>query len=49
MRYHLGMAQLKTGDRASAAKNLEAAVRSGRQFHGAKEAQAALEQIKAAG
>jgi Tfp pilus assembly protein PilF len=49
MRYHLGMAQLKTGDRVSAEKNLEAAVRSGRQFHGAKEAQAALDQIKAAG
>lgn len=49
MRYHLGMAQLKTGDRAAAEKNLEAAVRSGRQFHGAKEAQAALEEIKAAG
>lgn len=49
MRYHLGMAQLKTGDRAGAAKNLEAAVSSGRQFHGSKEAQAALEQIKAAG
>lgn len=49
MRYHLGMAQLKTGDRASAEKNLEAAVRSGRPFHGAKEAQAALDQIKAAG
>lgn len=49
MRYHLGMAQLKIGDRASAQKNLEAAVRSGRQFHGAKEAQAALEQIRAAG
>jgi tetratricopeptide (TPR) repeat protein len=48
MRYHLGMAQLKTGDRAAAQKNLEAAVSSGRQFHGAKEAQAALEQIKAA-
>jgi len=49
MRYHLGMAQLKSGDRASAQKNLEAAIGSGRQFHGAKEAQAALEQIKAAG
>ena len=49
MRYHLGMAQLKTGDRASAEKNLEAAVHSGRQFHGAKEAQAALEAIKSAG
>lgn len=49
MRYHLGMAQLKTGDRAAAEKNLEAAVSSGRQFHGAKEAQAALQQIRAAG
>ncbi|MET0533802.1 MAG: tetratricopeptide repeat protein, partial [Steroidobacter sp.] len=49
MRYHLGMAQLKTGDRAGAEKNLEAAVRSGRQFHGSREAQTALEQIKAAG
>jgi tetratricopeptide (TPR) repeat protein len=49
MRYHLGMAQLKIGDRASAQKNLEAAVGSGRQFHGTKEAQAALEQIRAAG
>jgi tetratricopeptide (TPR) repeat protein len=49
MRYHLGMAQLKTGDRAAAEKNLEAAVGSGRQFHGSQEAQAALQQIKAAG
>ncbi|GFE84234.1 hypothetical protein GCM10011487_62340 [Steroidobacter agaridevorans] len=49
MRYHLGMAQLKTGDRASAQKNLEAAVSSGRQFHGSKDAQAALDQMKAAG
>jgi tetratricopeptide (TPR) repeat protein len=49
MRYHLGMAQLKTGDRTSAQKNLEVALNSGRQFHGAKEAQAALAEIKAAG
>lgn len=49
MRYHLGMAQLKAGDRLAAEKNLEVAVRSGRQFHGAKEAQAALDQIKTAG
>ncbi|MBL8268633.1 tetratricopeptide repeat protein, partial [Steroidobacter sp.] len=49
MRYHLGMALLKTGDRAGAEKNLEAAVSSGRQFHGSKEAQAALDEIKAAG
>jgi tetratricopeptide (TPR) repeat protein len=49
MRYHLGMAQLRTGDRRSARENLEAAITSGRNFHGVKEAQAALEEIKRAG
>jgi tetratricopeptide (TPR) repeat protein len=48
MRYHLGMAQLRTGDRAGARQNLEAAVTSGRNFHGVKEAQAALAEIKQA-
>lgn len=48
MRYHLGMAQLRTGNRAAARENLEAAVTSGRNFHGVKEAQAALEEIKRA-
>lgn len=49
MRYHLGMAQLRTGDRAAARQNLEAAVASGRTFHGVSEAQAALAEIKRAG
>ena len=46
LRYHLGMAQLRTGDRAAARQNLEAAISSGRPFHGVKEAQAALDEIK---
>src|ERR1700754_1066746 len=46
MRYHLGMAQLRTGDRAAARQNLEAAVAAGHAFHGANEAQAALAEIK---
>ena len=49
MRYHLGMAQLRTGNRAAARQNLEAAVASGRSFHGVSEAQAALAEIKRAG
>jgi tetratricopeptide (TPR) repeat protein len=49
MRYHLGMAQLRTGDRAAARQNLEAAVAAGRTFHGVNEAQAALAEIKRAG
>ncbi|HKU16467.1 MAG TPA: tetratricopeptide repeat protein [Steroidobacteraceae bacterium] len=49
MRYHLGMAQLRTGDRNAARQNLEAALTSGRTFQGAKEAQAALAEIKRAG
>jgi tetratricopeptide (TPR) repeat protein len=49
MRYHLGMAQLRAGNRTAARENLEAALGSGRSFHGAKEAQAVLEEIKQAG
>jgi uncharacterized protein HemY len=49
MRYHLGMAQLKSGDSGAARENLEAAVKSGRAFMGVKEAQAALDQIKTSG
>lgn len=49
MRYHLGMAQLRTGDQRAARENLEAAVKTGTAFMGAKEAQAALEEIKRAG
>lgn len=49
LRYHLGMAQLRTGNRDAARQNLEAAVASGRSFHGVDEAQAALTEIKRAG
>jgi tetratricopeptide (TPR) repeat protein len=49
MRYHLGMAQWRTGDQRAARENLEAAVRAGTAFMGAKEARAALEEIKRAG
>lgn len=49
MRYHLAMAQLRTGDKAAARENLEAALKSGNTFMGAKEAQSALEEIKPAG
>lgn len=49
MRYHLGMAQLRIGNRDAARENLEAAVQAGQAFHGIREAQAALEQIKRAG
>lgn len=49
MRYHLGMAQWRTGDRAGAMENLEAAVKSGQPFNGARNAQATLDQIKRAG
>lgn len=49
MRYHLAMAQLRTGDKAAARENLEVALKSGNSFMGAKEAQSALEEIKRAG
>jgi len=49
MRYHLGMAQLRVGNREAARQNLEAAVTANRTFHGVKEAQAALEELKRAG
>lgn len=49
MRYHLGMAQLRTGDKGSAKRNLAAAVGSGREFHGQQEARAALDQLTQAG
>jgi len=49
MRYHLGMAQLRTGDHHAARENLEAAIKAGNGFMGVKEAQAALDEIKRAG
>lgn len=49
MRYHLGMAQLRTDDQDAAQENLEAALASGNNFYDVKEAQAALEEIKRAG
>jgi tetratricopeptide (TPR) repeat protein len=49
MRYHLGMAQLRNGDRDAARQNLEAAVAANRSFLGVKEAQAALDELKRAG
>jgi len=49
MRYHLGMAQWRTGNIAAARENLEVAITSGRNFNGVKEAQAALDEIKRAG
>jgi tetratricopeptide (TPR) repeat protein len=49
MRYHLGMAQWRSGDQRAARENLEAAMKAGASFMGAKEAQAALEELKRAG
>ena len=46
LRYHLAMVQLKSGDKESARKNLEAAVGTGKPFDGLDEARAALEEVK---
>jgi Tfp pilus assembly protein PilF len=46
MRYHLGMAQLKTGDRSDARKNIEGAVTSGRPFLGDQDARNVLSELK---
>jgi tetratricopeptide (TPR) repeat protein len=46
MRYHLGMAQLRSGEQQAAEQNLEAAVSSTREFVGLDEAKAALAQLK---
>jgi tetratricopeptide (TPR) repeat protein len=46
MRYHLGMAQLKAGQRESALRNLQAAVDSGLSFDGLDDARAALAELR---
>lgn len=49
LRYNLGMAQLKTGDRDSARRNLEVAVSASKPFAGIDEARAALAEAKRTG
>ncbi|HUG73200.1 MAG TPA: tetratricopeptide repeat protein [Steroidobacteraceae bacterium] len=49
IRYHLGMAQLKSGDRAAAKQSLQAALAAGPGFAGAEEARAALASLENAG
>jgi tetratricopeptide (TPR) repeat protein len=46
IRYHLGMAQLRSGEQQSAEQNLESAVGSNRPFPGMDDAKAALAQLK---
>jgi tetratricopeptide (TPR) repeat protein len=48
LRYHLGMAQLRSGEPQVAEQNLETALRSSRPFSGIDEARAALAQLKKA-
>jgi len=45
-RYHLGMAQLRSGEQQAAEQNLESAVNSNRPFVGVDEAKATLAQLK---
>jgi tetratricopeptide (TPR) repeat protein len=45
-RYHLGMAQLSTGDRADARKNIELAVASKKHFLGQQDARTALNGLR---
>lgn len=49
VRYHLGMAQLRNGDQASARDNLRAAVDSGKAFFGIEEAKNTLSQLSRPG
>jgi Tfp pilus assembly protein PilF len=48
LRYHLGMAQLRSGEQQAAQQNLETALHSERPFAGMDEAKAALAQLKKA-
>lgn len=49
IRYRLGMAQLRAGDKAGARENLQAAVDNGKAFFGMDEARTILDQLKQAG
>jgi Flp pilus assembly protein TadD len=47
--YHLGMAQLQSGDRAGAKLSLESALSGTPKFHGAEDARSALASLRGAG
>ncbi len=49
LRFHLGMALLRSGDTATAREHLEAALKSGRRFEGVDDARAALKGLAATG
>jgi Tfp pilus assembly protein PilF len=48
MRYHLAMAQLRSGEQQAAEQNLESAVNANRPFAGIDDAKATLAQLKKA-
>jgi Tfp pilus assembly protein PilF len=48
IRYHLGMAQLQTGQRESARANLETALSGSGEFTGSQEARAVLASLRTA-
>jgi tetratricopeptide (TPR) repeat protein len=49
MRYHLGMAQYRAGDRANAERNLDVALQTGNRFVGLEEARQALSTLRGKG